>query len=82
MCAGKMAIVLGIRYPEGLLQYIEQQKGKVIIRPDQSIVFDCLLPTINQRFVEAKRIIAELIKMIDVDTKQCYSSDSQQLDVG
>ncbi|WP_354688032.1 transcription-repair coupling factor [Candidatus Liberibacter africanus] len=68
--------------PEGLLQYIEQQKGKVIIRPDQSIVFDCLLPTINQRFVEAKRIIAELIKMIDVDTKQCYSSDSQQLDVG
>ncbi|AKK20667.1 hypothetical protein HUT03_05360 [Candidatus Liberibacter africanus] len=47
MCAGKMAIVLGIRYPEGLLQYIEQQKGKVIIRPDQSIVFDCLLPAIN-----------------------------------
>ncbi|MEG8098852.1 transcription-repair coupling factor [Candidatus Liberibacter brunswickensis] len=55
--------------PEALLQYIKQQKGNVIIRPDQSLVFYCELPTINKSFVESRRIIDELIKMINIDIK-------------
>ncbi|MBY7649884.1 MAG: transcription-repair coupling factor [Candidatus Liberibacter europaeus] len=50
--------------PESLLNYISLQKEKVIIRPDQSIVFNCFLPDINKKFMEAKRIVLQLIDLI------------------
>ncbi|MFV0256456.1 transcription-repair coupling factor [Candidatus Liberibacter solanacearum] len=67
--------------PEKLLQYIMQQQGKIIIRPDQSLFFDCLLPTINKRFIEAKHTLSQLIKLIDVDIQKCDKNDSASLKV-
>ncbi|KAE9511331.1 Transcription-repair-coupling factor [Candidatus Liberibacter asiaticus] len=80
MDIGLKGIIIQFRHktfsnPEALLQYIAQQKGKIIIRPDQNLVFDCLLPTINQRFFEAKRIITHLINMTNPEIQTPDSGD-------
>ncbi|AHA27958.1 transcription-repair coupling factor [Candidatus Liberibacter americanus] len=70
MDIGRKGIVVHFRdnkfsNPVALLNYISLQNKKVIIRPDQSIVFDRFLPDTDKKFTEAKRIVLHLIKLIE-----------------
>ncbi|MBA5724316.1 TRCF domain-containing protein, partial [Candidatus Liberibacter sp.] len=68
--------------PQALIDYIAQQKGKVVIRFDQSLVFYCSLSNLEKKFTEAKRIVLQLTKLIDAEVNETSLEWSQLLQSG